>query len=51
MARSVTGEGVASRDERQAKVRYYAVNCGHLFACGRNKWLTLRALRVLKAVP
>lgn len=39
MARSVTGEGVAPADERQAAVRYYAGNCGPRFACGSNNRL------------
>ncbi|NIV38467.1 MAG: nitrogen fixation protein NifH, partial [Anaerolineae bacterium] len=34
MARSVTGEGVAPPSEREAPVRYYAGQCGPLFACG-----------------
>lgn len=36
MARSVTGEGVAPKDDRQALVRYYAGKCGPGFACGSN---------------
>ena len=36
MARSVTGEGVAPAQQRQAKVRYYAAKCGPNFACGAN---------------
>lgn len=39
MARSVTGEGIASSDERQAPVRYYAGKCGPNFACGANNKL------------
>ena len=39
MARSVTGEGVASPGERQAAVRYYAAKCGPTFACGANNRL------------
>ena len=39
MARSVTGEGVAPMEERQAAVRYYAGKCGPLFACGANNKL------------
>jgi hypothetical protein len=39
MARSVTGEGVASVEDRQAAVRYYAGKCGPLFACGANNKL------------
>jgi hypothetical protein len=39
MARSVTGEGVAPADDRQAAVRYYAGKCGPSFACGANNKL------------
>jgi hypothetical protein len=39
MARSVTGEGIASSDDRQAAVRYYAGKCGPDFACGANNRL------------
>jgi hypothetical protein len=36
MARSVTGEGLASKDEKNAERRYYAAKCGPQFACGAN---------------
>lgn len=36
MARSVTGEGISPRQDRQAAVRYYAGKCGPCFACGSN---------------
>ena len=39
MARSVTGEGIASSEDRQAPVRYYAGKCGPTFACGSNNKL------------
>jgi hypothetical protein len=39
MARSVTGEGVAPVNDRQAAVRYYAGKCGPHFACGSNNKL------------
>jgi hypothetical protein len=39
MARSVTGEGVASSEDRQATVRYHAAKCGPVFACGANNKL------------
>jgi hypothetical protein len=39
MARSVTGEGVASQGDKDAPVRYYAGKCGPLFACGSNNKL------------
>ena len=39
MARTVTGEGLASSEERTAPVRYYAGKCGPNFACGANNRL------------
>ncbi|NPV56121.1 MAG: nitrogen fixation protein NifH [Anaerolineae bacterium] len=36
MARTVTGEGMAPRTEKQAQRRYYAGKCGALFQCGAN---------------
>jgi hypothetical protein len=39
MARSVTGEGIASSEDRRATVRYYAGKCGPAFACGYNNML------------
>jgi hypothetical protein len=39
MARSVTGEGVAPMEDRQAKVRFYSGKCGPGFACGANNKL------------
>jgi hypothetical protein len=39
MARSVTGEGVAPAEDRQAKVRFYSGKCGPGFACGANNKL------------
>jgi hypothetical protein len=39
MARSVTGEGIASSEDRRATVRYYASKCGPTFACGANNKL------------
>ena len=39
MARTVTGEGLASKSDRQAEVRYYASQCGPTFACGSNNTL------------
>lgn len=40
MARSVTGEGLASSEERRATARYYAAKCGPDFACGANNRLS-----------
>ena len=39
MARTVTGEGLASRHERKKSPRYYAGQCGPDFACGANNFL------------
>jgi len=39
MARTVTGEGVAPMEEKDAPVRYYAYKCGPTFACGVNNQL------------
>ena len=39
MARSVTGDGVASVTDRRAAIRYYAGKCGPTFACGSNNKL------------
>jgi hypothetical protein len=39
MARSVTAEGLAPAEDRQAPLRYYASKCGPLFACGANNRL------------
>jgi hypothetical protein len=36
LARSVTGEGIAPMEDREAPVRYYAGKCGPTFACGSN---------------
>ncbi len=36
MARTVTGEGIAPKTQKDAPVRYYAGKCGPLFACGVN---------------
>jgi hypothetical protein len=39
MARSVTGEGIASMTDKEAPVRYYAAKCGPNFTCGANNKL------------
>jgi hypothetical protein len=51
MARSVTGEGVAPVEARQAAMRYYAGKCGPLFACGSNNKLPCAwgAIKVMQA--
>jgi hypothetical protein len=52
MARTVTGEGIASRDERRAPIRYYAGKCGPEFACGANNQLSCAwgAVKVMLAL-
>lgn len=40
MARTVTGEGIASMEDKKAPVRYYAGKCGPGFACGSNNKLS-----------
>jgi hypothetical protein len=39
LARSVTGEGIAPLEQKDAPVRYYAGKCGPTFACGANNKL------------
>ena len=39
MARTVTGEGVAPMEHKDAPVRYYAYKCGPTFACSVNNSL------------
>jgi hypothetical protein len=51
MARTVTGEGLASINDRNAVMRYYAGKCGPLFACGSNNKLSCAwgAIKVMLA--
>jgi hypothetical protein len=56
MARSVTGEDIASMQDRQAEVRYYAGKCGPSFACGANNklpcaWGGVKVLLALGKCP
>ena len=56
MARSVTGEGVASMEDRLAAVRYYAAKCGPVFACGANNklpcaWGAVKAMLAFSKLP
>ena len=39
MARTVTGEGIAPMEHKDAPLRYYAYKCGPVFACGVNNKL------------
>jgi hypothetical protein len=40
MARTVTGDGIAPKEEKDAPVRYFAYKCGPTFACGANNKLS-----------
>jgi hypothetical protein len=56
MARSVTGEGVAPVEDRQAPLRYYAGKCGPIFACGANNklacgWGAVKVMLALGRCP
>jgi hypothetical protein len=39
MAMTVTGDGIAPKEEKDAPVRYFAYKCGPTFACGANNKL------------
>jgi hypothetical protein len=56
MARSVTGEGIAPMQERDAPVRFYAGKCGPLFCCGSNNkmpcaWGAAKVMLAFSALP
>ncbi|HSB65705.1 MAG TPA: hypothetical protein VLD65_03955, partial [Anaerolineales bacterium] len=56
MARTVTGDGMAPRNEKEAEVRYYAYKCGPLFACGPNygqpcAWGGVKVMMALGKLP
>jgi hypothetical protein len=56
MARSVTGEGVAPKEDKDAAVRYYAYKCGPDFACGANygypcAWGAVKVMMAFAALP
>jgi len=56
MARSVTGEGIAAKEEKETKIRYYAYQCGPLFACGPNlkrscAWGAVKVMLAFSLVP
>lgn len=40
MARTVTGEGIAPMEDKQAPLRFYAAKYGPMFACGANNKLS-----------
>ncbi len=56
MARTVTGEGIAPKEDGDATVRYYAYKSGPGFACGVNNnlpcaWGGVKVLLALSQVP
>jgi hypothetical protein len=56
MARSVTGEGVAPKEDKHASVRYYAGKCGPCFACGSNNklpcaWGAVKVMLAFSKLP
>jgi len=56
MARTVTGDGIAPKEDKSAPVRYYAYKCGPGFACGVNNslpcaWGGVKVLLALSQVP
>ncbi len=56
MARSVTGEGVAPMQDKQAPVRFYAYKCGPNFMCGANgkepcAWGAVKVMLAFSRLP
>jgi len=56
MARTVTGEGIAPMEDKDAPVRYYAYKCGPGFACGVNNklscaWGGVKVMLALSKIP
>jgi hypothetical protein len=56
MARTVTGDGVAPMEEKDAPVRYYAYKYGPTFACGVNNklpcaWGGVKVMLALGKIP
>lgn len=56
MARSLTGEGVAPLEEKNAPLRYYAGKCGPGFACGANNklpcaWGAVKVMLAFSKIP
>ncbi len=56
MARTVTGEGMAPKGDKEAGLRYYAYNCGPRFSCGPNgnqpcAWGGVKVMMALGKVP
>jgi hypothetical protein len=56
MARTITGEGIASLADKKAPIRYYAGNCGPTFECGANNklpcaWGGVKVMSALGKLP
>jgi len=56
MARTVTGAGVASKEDKTASARYYAAKCGPNFACGANNklpcaWGAVKVMLAFSKLP
>ena len=56
MARTVTGDGIAPLEDKDAPVRYYAYKCGPGFACGVNNklpcaWGGVKVMLALSKLP
>ena len=56
MARTVTGDGIAPMEDKDAPVRYYAYKCGPGFACGVNNslpcaWGGVKVMLALSKIP
>jgi hypothetical protein len=56
MARTVTGDGVAPMEDKDAPVRYYAYKCGPNFACSWNgklpcAWGAVKVMLALSKLP
>jgi hypothetical protein len=56
LVRSVTGEGIAPKEDRQANLSFYAYKCGPGFACGVNEsqacaWGAVKVVLALLKLP
>jgi len=56
MARTITGEGIADKQEKHNPLRYYAYQCGPLFACGANyqkscAWGAVKEMLAFSVLP
>ncbi len=56
MARTVTGEGLASKENKKEELRYYAYQCGPEFRCGANyglpcAWGAVKVMLAFSRLP